>query len=119
MSTQLSSSNSPFSSNTKTSTIYTVDEFNQLPVESQQLIISNYLENKTSEEEKSNLTKVKNLLEYLNSNNDQIGQHLFSFACKNKEKNIEEIICQINEIELSHQVTEVLHAKSQLNSTDF
>ena len=96
-----------------------IEEFNQLPVESQQSIISRFLANNTSGEEKAKLTKFQIFLEYLNKNNDQRGEHLFSIVCQNKERSLEKVIFKINEIELSHQAIEMLYNKSQLISTEF
>ena len=55
----------------------------------------------------------------MNENNDQGNEHLFSIKCQNNKNSIEKVIIQIDNIELSHQVTEVLHKKSRLSSTEF
>ncbi|KAK8840993.1 hypothetical protein M9Y10_027830 [Tritrichomonas musculus] len=96
-----------------------IEEFNHLPVESQQIIISSQLINNASGEEKANLAKVLNLMEYLNENNDQGSEHLFSILYQNKEKSLEKVIFQINEIELSRQATKTLNSKDRLNSAEF
>ena len=96
-----------------------IEEFNHLPVESQQMIISSQLINNASGEEKANLAKVLNLLEYLNENNDQGSGHLFSILYQNKEKSLEKVIFHINEIELSRQATKSLNSKDRLNSAEF
>lgn len=96
-------------------------EFNQLPVERQQEIISSYLPNAKSEKEKEQLSHVQNLLKYLKENRkeDQKGEHFFLITNQDKEKKLSEVIFQINEIELSYQMTEILQAKSQLQSPKF
>ena len=58
-------------------------------------------------------------MDYLNGENDQICEYLLLITYLNKEKEPEDIICQINGIEIPNQLTEVLHAKNQLNSQEF
>lgn len=58
-------------------------------------------------------------MKYLNEKNDQRNDNLFSIKCQNNEKSLEENICKMNEIEISHQAIEILQAKNQLWSIEF